>query len=65
VTGCICSNVTLKDKTLFTDFSRENIAFIFRIRMSKEVCHAGACESIVWYSSWKINKMELKFPLCL
>jgi len=37
--GC---HVTPKDKRLFTDVSRENIAFIFRIRKSKEVCHVGA-----------------------
>jgi hypothetical protein len=34
--------VTPKDKKLFTDVSRENIAFIFRIRKSKEFCHVGA-----------------------
>jgi hypothetical protein len=36
------SYVTPKYKTLFTDVSRENIAFIFRIGKSKEFCHTGA-----------------------
>jgi len=53
--------VTPKDKMLFTDVSRENIAVIFR--KSKEVCHAGAYECNICYPGRKINKMKLNFPL--
>jgi len=60
--GCY---VTSKDKTLFTDVCRENIAFIFRIRKCKEICHAWAYECILCYSGRKINKMKLKFPLSM
>jgi hypothetical protein len=57
--------VTPKDRTLFTGVFMESIAFIFRIRKSKEFCHAGTCECILCYSGRKIHKMELKFPLSL
>ena len=62
LSGCY---VTSKDKTLFADVSGGNTAFIFRIRKSKEVNHAGAYVCIVCNSCRKINKLKLKFPLSL